>query len=226
MMSLFKKINLDKLLPIAFFGTLGVLLCVGLAQNLINFGTLGKPSDCLNNNTCSMPDGCDAIGAQDYTPCNKPICNLTQTGIIANINMAREGLHEAAVTELSQLDTSAAQKLQDMVSKSYYGHTSLDGSMSGDFGQLIAAQGLHGVKAGEDLDANAYTDSQVWQNFKDSPSHFASVTDSAYAHVGVSVACNVHYTNVKDTSPESEPQLNGNTTGMDITSLVVVHLAQ
>lgn len=144
-------------------------------------------------------------------------CALTPGGILSYINGERSRLGIGRLTVDSRLVTTSKEKLNAMISEQYVGHDSPKGVTAAN---LIAAQGLRGVSYSEDVDPDTLTDSQTWESFKSSPLHYASLTDQTYRHVGISVDCHVNYIAKTDTAPS----INGDQTGLHVTSLVIVHL--
>lgn len=146
-------------------------------------------------------------------------CELTASGVLGYINAERAKLGAPQLTVDPRLITTSGQKISAMIAQEYYGHDAPDGVTT--LGNLTKAQGIYG-QVGEDVDGSQNTDEAAWQAFKNSPPHYASLTDPTYRTVGISVACNLDYVVKIDTAP----QIDGNATGDTVTSLVVVHLAQ
>ena len=101
---------------------------------------------------------------------------------LANSSRAQEGL--GSLRTNSKLESAAFAKVNDMIEKDYFAHTSPDGKTPWDF---INDAGYNYVYAGENL-AIGYADSAELHNaWMDSPSHRDNIMNPNFKDVGVAV---------------------------------------
>lgn len=145
-------------------------------------------------------------------------CELTPDGLLAYINAERAKLGVQQLTVDPRLVTTSGQKIDAMVAEQYFGHDSPSGIIAAN---LIAAQGLYGIRVSENVNMNSCTDDNSWRIFKNSAPHYASLIDATYDHIGISVRSNLNYVIKKDTYVTD----NNDTTGKTVSDLAVIHLA-
>lgn len=146
----------------------------------------------------------------------KPTCTPDASQLLDLINQERIKLGAPMLVVDPALAESARAKLNDEVNSQYYGHNLLNGDAAST---LIRAQGVNAAW-GEDLDENALNPVQDWKAFKNSPAHYASLTNPAYTRVGIAEKC-VNFVLKAGTGPDD----NSNLVGSKIKELTVVHLA-
>lgn len=145
-----------------------------------------------------------------------PVCSPDATKLTDLINQERIRIGSPVLITEHSLVSSATNKLNDEVSNKYYGHNLLDGSSWSTFART---QGVKAV-ASEDLDENALNPTDDWSAFKNSPAHYASLTDPQYSRIGVAEQC-TDFTLQTGTGPGD----NSSLVGTSIKELTVIHLA-
>lgn len=147
----------------------------------------------------------------------KPVCKADGEELLGYINAERRklGVHELRIHP--KLSQSAKLKFDDMVNNKYYGHDRLDGS---SYGVFIDAVGWYGYTE-ENLDGNDGDAELVWDNFMGSRSHYNSLTNPRFSHVGVHTNC-VNAERMIDSDLASE----GKTEKYLISQLTVVYVAE
>lgn len=142
-------------------------------------------------------------------------CQPDSGQLLGYINQERSNFGTPALIVDPALSRSAANKLADEVAGSYYGHNLLDGSNDVSF---LRAQGVNAATS-EDLNANQLTPLADWTTFKNSPSHYASLTNNQYIRVGIAESC-TDYSIATETDPANNAPV-----GTHIVELTVVQLA-
>lgn len=143
-------------------------------------------------------------------------CSVDAAQFLGYINAERAKLGAPQLVTDSKLAVSSHNKLQDMVSGHYYGHNLLDGSSTFAF---LSQQGVH-ESWSEDLDLNGMTPLSDWTTLKNSPPHYASLTNPLYTRVGIDTQC-VAFTIEHGTGPDDNSKL----VGSSAKELTVIHLA-
>ncbi len=111
--------------------------------------------------------------------------SLTEEGVVQLTNEQREisGLPPLRVN--AQLQESARQKLQDMLSHQYFSHESPSGKGVGDF---MDEAGYEFILAGENLALGDFKDDQdLVQGWMDSEGHRKNILNEDYQEIGVAV---------------------------------------
>ncbi len=107
-----------------------------------------------------------------------------QKQIFSGINKQREINNESALKENNLLDMAAKSKLQDMLAKNYWDHTSPTGEKAWTF---IDNAGYNYKSAGENL-AKGFSNSTVMISaWMASPSHKRNILDKDFTDTGVAV---------------------------------------
>jgi uncharacterized protein YkwD len=143
-------------------------------------------------------------------------CNPDASQLLSLVNQERSKLGAPILTIDPALAASAKNKLNDEVTNQYYGHNKIDGSSTVSF---IRAVGVNAAW-GEDLDDNALNPTEDWTALKNSPAHYASLTNPTFTRIGIAEQC-VDYVLRTGTGPDD----NSNLVGQTIKELTVVHLA-
>ena len=113
------------------------------------------------------------------------------------VNNVRQASGLPALRHNALLEKSAQAKLNDMLAKDYFAHTSPQGQQPWDF---MTEQGYRYVAAGENLAKADYKDEQaVVDAWVDSPDHYLVMMSKKYCDVGVAIH--------KVKQPKSEPSL-------------------
>lgn len=175
-----------------------MLLIAGMLVLLVSVAVSASPRPVVQPNTLSPPT-----------------CSPDASQLLSLINQERAKIGSPALAVDAALATSAHNKLTDEITNRYYGHNLIDGSNDVS---ILRAQGINAMSS-EDLDENALTPSEDWLAFKNSPAHYASLTDPRYTRVGLAEQC-TNYSLAKETDAEGNVP-----TGTLIRELTVVHLA-
>jgi uncharacterized protein YkwD len=106
--------------------------------------------------------------------------------IITLTNELRASLKLTTLTENTRLDEAAAEKVSDMFLNQYFAHVSPKGRGLEYFLSLAGYKNY--VTVGENL-AMGYQDAnEVMAAWKQSPTHYANLTESNYSQIGVALA--------------------------------------
>lgn len=154
--------------------------------------------------------------AKALPPVYAPVCSPDSEALLNLINQERVKVGVPALRVDNALMTAATEKLNDMVKGAYYGHKLLDGSEPWRFER---SQGVTAA-LGEDIDINALTPQADWVAFKNSPPHYASLTNALYSRVGLEERC-TSYPIEHSTGPDDNSGMIGTTAH----ELTVVELA-
>jgi uncharacterized protein YkwD len=110
---------------------------------------------------------------------------LTKDGIIQWTNKQRIERGLPQLKENSELNSSAALKIQDMLAKQYFAHISPDGTSVGD---LVKSVGYEFIAIGENLALGDFeNDEKLVQSWMASEGHRANILNSQYREIGVAV---------------------------------------
>ena len=113
-----------------------------------------------------------------------PSSYLTKAGIIEWTNIQRENYGLPSLSENTNLNKAANEKMQDMFKNQYFAHTSPSGTMGA--GELAEETGYQFIIIGENLAmGNFANDEEVVQAWMDSPGHRANILNSKYQDIGV-----------------------------------------
>ena len=145
-----------------------------------------------------------------------PPCTVNAAALLTHIQDERAKLGAPILTSDNLLAQSSREKLDDMIANKYYGHDLTDGSA---FSTLIRDKGIK-ASISEDLGSSDNNADQSWDEFKNSPEHYKSLTDPTYTRIGISTQC-TDYMMEKSTGPTD----NSSMVGQKITDLTVIHLA-
>ena len=143
------------------------------------------------------------------------VCSLNANKLLGYINEERslKGATELVVD--SKLAVASKQKLDLMVGNHYFGHDLIGG---GKWSELIRAQGFTG-NISEDIGSSDKTPTLSWNEFKNSPNHYESLTNPVYTRIGIAVECTDYFVeNTVDIGDE-------NIIGDHITDLTVISLS-
>lgn len=144
-----------------------------------------------------------------------PACQPNASQLLSFINQERAKVGSPALSIDNSLVISAHNKLNDEVTRQYYGHNLIDGSNDVSF---MREQGINAASS-EDLNANDLNPTIDWNTFKHSPAHYASLTNPQYTRVGIAEQC-VNYVIARETDTSDNAPV-----GTHISELTVVHLA-
>jgi len=124
-----------------------------------------------------------SFGAIQYTP-TAPNPEQLKSDIFVKINEQRKEQSESRLTENPLLSQAAKDKLQDMLVRNYWDHTSPNGEKAWVF---IDKTGYSYTVAGENL-ARGFTsaDSMV-SAWMDSPTHKKNILDKDFSETGIAV---------------------------------------
>lgn len=113
------------------------------------------------------------------------VCAPDSKTLLTTINTERKlkGAPELVVDEA--LTKSSQDKLQDMITNHYYGHDHVDGNSEFD---IVRSNGVR-AQASSDILINGMDAGRAWTTFKDSPAHYASLTNPTYTRVGITEKC-------------------------------------
>ena len=157
-----------------------------------------------------------AKNTSNAQPNQNTACTVNANTLLTLINSERAKIGSPALVVDPQLSISSRNKLDNMVLQKYYGHNQIDGSSWSVYAQN------QGVKASisEDINVNALSSETLWSSYKNSPSHYQSLTNPSFTRVGVATQC-TNFILEKSTGPSD----NSNLIGKNISDLTVVHLA-
>jgi hypothetical protein len=160
--------------------------------------------------------GQDAKKAAKVAVTQAMTCNIDASQLLGLINAERAKLGAPQLVIDPSLAVSAKDKMDDMTTNQYFGHNKLDGTSPESF------MTAHGVKAAwsEDVGFGDMNADSYWQSFRESPSHYSSLTSPKYTRVGIASSC-TGFDIKKVTGPED----NNDVLGDHAASLAVVHLA-
>lgn len=132
----------------------------------------------------------EEIGKRTITPGplrkekDAPSSYLTKAGIVKWTNTQRENYNLPPLSENTNLNKAANEKMQDMFKNQYFAHISPSGSMGA--GELAEGAGYQFIIIGENLAmGNFANDEEVVQAWMDSPGHRANILNSKYQDIGV-----------------------------------------
>lgn len=149
------------------------------------------------------------------SPASVSTCQPDASQLLTLVNQERSKLGAPMLTTDIALATSARNKLDGEISGQYYGHNLADGTNDVS---ILRAQGVNAASS-EDLDSNAINPDSDWNSFKNSPAHYASLTNPQYVRVGIASQCT-------DFTLQKETDTTGNLPiGTQIKELTVVYLA-
>lgn len=148
-------------------------------------------------NTLNNSDTIDKIKQEISSPgplVNKedaPQSYLTQNGVLIWTNIARkENGSLPPLTENSQLDRIAEERLNDLFAKQYFEHISPEGIGASDIAEKIGYQFL---SIGENLALGNFKDDKAivdaWMN---SPGHRANILNAHYQEIGIAVKKDIY----------------------------------
>lgn len=101
------------------------------------------------------------------------------------VNNVRQAQGLQSLSHSALLEKSAQAKLNDMLSKDYFAHSSPEGLQPWDF---MTEQGYRYITAGENLAKADYKDEQAVVNaWVDSPDHYQVMTGKKYCDIGIAV---------------------------------------
>lgn len=181
-----------------------LLLSVASLLALVGFGVATRPSPAL------------PVQVHSTASAAKLTCQPDTVALLSSINGERESLGVKPLVVDSSLVSSSQNKLNDEIAQKYYGHDSPNGD---SWARFVRAQAVTSA-ASEDLNENALSASSDWISLKNSPAHYASLTDAQYTRVGLTSQC-TNFFLVTGTGPDD----NSNLVGRYIGELTVIHLA-
>lgn len=119
-----------------------------------------------------------------YLPQSVFFADISSSNLVQMLNQERESLGLNSLAENDQLEKAAFLKAQDMLQKDYFSHQSPEGKSPWYW---IKATDYNYQYAGENL-AIGFLDSQeVYQEWKNSPSHNANLFNPNYKEIGIAV---------------------------------------
>ncbi|MEX2144851.1 MAG: CAP domain-containing protein [Candidatus Spechtbacterales bacterium] len=111
--------------------------------------------------------------------------NVTQTGIIAEVNPARQEAELLPVGTSEKLTQAAQMKAEDMIARGYFSHTGPGGETPWSW---LDKAGYKYALAGENLAKNYYDSELLVKAWLNSPSHAKNILGGYYTDVGIGVA--------------------------------------
>jgi len=119
-----------------------------------------------------------------YFPHSSFFASLTKDDLIELTNQDRRALGLEPVKEDPLLSQAAVLKAQDMIALDYFGHYSPQGKSPWYWFDQV---GYKYQKAGENLAIGFVDSEEVFQAWKNSPSHWQNIVNPSYRDIGIAV---------------------------------------
>ena len=115
--------------------------------------------------------------------------STAQSGLLTLINQARTQLGLKAFRSDSKLGALAVNRARFMVNTGDLSHT----TYGGEIGPAVSSTGIKSLSVGEDVATAGYatgssTASVLFNLWKNSPPHWANITDNKFNYIGIGVA--------------------------------------
>lgn len=127
-------------------------------------------------------------GAATHTTLEDAVV-MTASGIIDETNEARVAHGYTPLATSTALMASAQRKAEDMVTRSYFDHTTPDGARFWTFIDAVSYPYAH---AGENLGVHFSTAEGLVDAWLNSPTHRANLLDPQFDEIGIGLAYGTH----------------------------------